>query len=49
MLLSRDQILKHRKNGTIVIEPFSECNLKTTNCDSFPERNMADKITVDKS
>lgn len=33
MLLSRDQILKHIKNGTIVIEPFSERNLKTTSYD----------------
>jgi dCTP deaminase len=33
MLLSRDQILKHMKNGTIVIEPFSDGNLKTTSYD----------------
>ncbi len=33
MLLSRDQILKHKKNGTIVIEPFSDRNLKTTSYD----------------
>ncbi len=33
MLLSRDQILKHRKNGTIVIEPFEDRNLKTTSYD----------------
>lgn len=33
MLLSRDQILRHLKKGTIVIEPFSERNLKTTSYD----------------
>lgn len=33
MLLSRDQILKHLKNGKIIIEPFSEKNLKTTSYD----------------
>ncbi|MDO8536668.1 MAG: deoxycytidine triphosphate deaminase [bacterium] len=33
MLLSRDQILKHRKNGTIVIEPFNKRYLKTTSYD----------------
>lgn len=33
MLLSRDQILRHLKNGTIVIEPFKESNLKTTSYD----------------
>lgn len=33
MLLSRDQILKHLKNGTIVIEPFSDKCLKTTSYD----------------
>src|SRR3989344_4413597 len=33
MLLSRNQIIKHRKQGTIVIEPFSEKQLKTTSYD----------------
>ncbi|MDP2599104.1 MAG: deoxycytidine triphosphate deaminase [Candidatus Liptonbacteria bacterium] len=33
MLLSRDQILKHKKSGTIVIEPFNDRNLKTTSYD----------------
>ncbi len=33
MLLSRDQILKHMKQGTIVIEPFNEKQLKTTSYD----------------
>src|SRR3989344_653502 len=33
MLLSRDQILKHKENGSIVIEPFNEKNLKTTSYD----------------
>jgi len=33
MLLSRDQILKHYKQGTIVIEPFDERKLKTTSYD----------------
>ncbi|MBI2888792.1 MAG: hypothetical protein HYY10_02610 [Candidatus Liptonbacteria bacterium] len=33
MLLSRDQILKHMKQGTIVIEPFEDRNLKTTSYD----------------
>jgi len=33
MLLSRDQILKHKENGSIVIEPFSDRNLKTTSYD----------------
>ena len=33
MLLSRDQILRHLKNGTIVIEPFDDRNLKTTSYD----------------
>ncbi len=33
MLLSRDQILKHLKQGTIVIDPFNEKQLKTTSYD----------------
>lgn len=33
MLLSRDQIKKHLKNGTIIIEPFSEKHLNTTSYD----------------
>ena len=33
MLLSRDQILWHLENGTIVIEPFKEENLRTTSYD----------------
>jgi len=33
MLLSRDAILKHFKNGSIVIEPFDERKLKTTSYD----------------
>lgn len=33
MLLSRDQILKHYTNGTIVIEPFNDRQLKTTSYD----------------
>ena len=33
MLLSRDQILKHRERGTIVIEPYHDRNLKTTSYD----------------
>ncbi len=33
MLLSRDQILKHMQQGTIVIDPFSEQQLKTTSYD----------------
>ncbi len=33
MLLSRDQILKHRKKGTIIIEPYDDRNLKTTSYD----------------
>lgn len=33
MLLSRDSILKHKQNGTIVIEPFDERKLKTTSYD----------------
>lgn len=33
MLLSREKILEHIKNGTIVIEPFSSKQLKTTSYD----------------
>lgn len=33
MLLSQNQILKHLKRGTIVIEPFSKRQLKTTSYD----------------
>jgi dCTP deaminase len=33
MLLSRDQILKHLKNGTIIIDPFDDRKLKTTSYD----------------
>lgn len=33
MLLSRDQILRHLRNGTIVIDPFRDRNLKTTSYD----------------
>jgi len=33
MLLSRDQILKHIKEGTIVVDPFNDKNLKTTSYD----------------
>jgi dCTP deaminase len=33
MLLSRDQILRHLKNGTIVIEPFKERHLQTVSYD----------------
>jgi len=33
MLLSQNQILKHRKKGTIVIEPFNEKQLKTVSYD----------------
>ncbi|MBI2062713.1 MAG: hypothetical protein HYT61_00525 [Candidatus Yanofskybacteria bacterium] len=33
MLLSRDQILKHLRRGTIVIEPFNQRQLKTTSYD----------------
>jgi len=33
MLLSRDQIAKHMKGGTIVIDPFNDRNLKTTSYD----------------
>jgi len=33
MLLSRDQILKHIKQGTIIIDPFDDRNLKTTSYD----------------
>ncbi len=33
MLLSKDQILKHFKRGTIIIEPFNQKQLKTTSYD----------------
>ncbi len=33
MLLSRDAIVRHLKQGTIVIDPFQEENLKTTSYD----------------
>ena len=33
MLLSRDSILKHLQNGTIVIDPFDDRKLKTTSYD----------------
>jgi dCTP deaminase len=33
MLLSRDQILKHHQQGSIVIDPFNERKLKTTSYD----------------
>ncbi|MEK7212155.1 MAG: deoxycytidine triphosphate deaminase [Patescibacteria group bacterium] len=33
MLLSRDQILKHLKKGTIIIDPFNDKQLKTTSYD----------------
>jgi len=33
MLLSRPDIVKHRKKGTIVIDPFKDKNLKTTSYD----------------
>ena len=52
MLLSRDQIIKHMKNGTIVIEPFIERNLKTTSYDVtlgqwfWRERHPAGRSTV---
>jgi len=52
MLLSRDQILKHKKNGTIVIDPFDDRNLKTTSYDVtlgpwfWRERHPAGRATV---
>jgi dCTP deaminase len=33
MLLSQNQILEHRKKGTIIIEPFNEKQLKTVSYD----------------
>ncbi|MEK7193171.1 MAG: deoxycytidine triphosphate deaminase [Patescibacteria group bacterium] len=33
MLLSQNQILKHMKNGTIIIDPFDERKLKTVSYD----------------
>jgi dCTP deaminase len=52
MLLSRDQILKHLKKGTIVIRPFIERNLKTTSYDVtlgnwyWRERHPGGRATV---
>jgi dCTP deaminase len=52
MLLSRDQILKHLKNGSIVIEPFRERQLKTTSYDVtlgewfWREKHPAGRATV---
>jgi len=33
MLLSRDAIIDHKQKGTIIIDPFSDKNLKTTSYD----------------
>lgn len=52
MLLSRDAILRHLKNGTIVIDPFREENLKTTSYDVmlgewyWRERNPGGRHTI---
>ncbi len=52
MLLSRDQILKHLRRGTIVIEPFNQRQLKTTSYDVtlgnwfWRERHPAGRATI---
>ena len=52
MLLSRNQIKKHLKNGTIVIEPFDHRKLKTTSYDVtlgewyWKERSPSGRATV---
>lgn len=52
MLLSQDQILKHMKEGTIIIDPFDKRKLKTTSYDVslgewfWRERNPSGRSTI---